>query len=121
MRARTRLPQVTLTLTGKTKIGIIADFLVRNFGSYILANTAQAKKRARQNESRRQRNTSARSMMRTSLKKVIKAIEGGNKTDAQSAYKTAVPVLDRLAAKNLIHKNKATRHKSRLSDRIKAM
>jgi small subunit ribosomal protein S20 len=86
-----------------------------------LANTAQAKKRVRQNEARRQRNASARSMMRTSIKKVIKAIETGDKTGAQAAYQSTVPVLDRLAGKNLIHKNKATRHKSRLSKRIKEM
>ncbi|MFU8798116.1 MAG: 30S ribosomal protein S20, partial [Gammaproteobacteria bacterium] len=55
------------------------------------------------------------------IKKVIKAVENGNKADAQSAYQSAVPILDRLAGKNLIHKNKATRHKSRLSTRIKDM
>jgi small subunit ribosomal protein S20 len=86
-----------------------------------LANTAQAKKRSRQNETRRQRNTSARSMMRTSIKKIIKAIEAGDKTGAQTAYQATAPILDRLALKNLIHKNKATRHKSRLSKRIKDM
>jgi small subunit ribosomal protein S20 len=60
-------------------------------------------------------------MMRTSLKKIIKAIESADKAIAQAAYNTAVPILERLAAKNLIHKNKASRYKSRLNKRIKEM
>ena len=86
-----------------------------------MANSAQAKKRARQAEKHRQRNTSMRSMMRTCIKKVIGAVEVGNKNDAETAYHTAVPVIDRMAGKGLIHKNKAARHKSRLNTRIQAM
>jgi small subunit ribosomal protein S20 len=86
-----------------------------------LANSPQAKKRARQSEKRRQRNASQRSMLRTYIKKVVKAIEAGKQQEAQVAYQTAVPIIDRMASKRLIHKNKAARHKSRLYGRIRAM
>ena len=86
-----------------------------------MANSAQARKRARQAETRRQRNAGRRSEMRTEIKKVISAIEAGDKAAAESAYKSAVPMLDRLAGKGLIQKNKAARHKSRLNARIKAL
>jgi small subunit ribosomal protein S20 len=86
-----------------------------------LANTAQAAKRARQAEKRRQHNAARRSMTRTFIKKVIKAIRSGDKEAAGSAFKEAVPVIDRAANKGLIHKNKAARHKSRLNAHIKAM
>jgi len=86
-----------------------------------LANSRQAKKRARQAEQHRIHNASQRSMFRTYLKKVIKAIEDGSKEVAVEAFKVAVPVIDGMASKGLIHKNKAARHKSRLSARIKAM
>jgi len=86
-----------------------------------LANIKSAKKRAIQAEKRRQHNASRRSMTRTCLKKVLAAIEAGNKEDAQTAYTAAVPLLDRMATKGLIHKNKAARHKSRLNAQIKAL
>jgi small subunit ribosomal protein S20 len=86
-----------------------------------VANTPQAKKRARQNEKARKQNGSMRSMGRTFLKKVIAAIETGDKTAATAAYVSAVAVIDRIADKGLIHKNKAARHKSRLNAKIKAM
>lgn len=86
-----------------------------------MANTAQAKKRARQAEDHRIQNASQRSMMRTYIKKVLKAISVGEKDNAASAYKEAVPVIDRMADKGLIHKNKAARHKSRLNAHIRAM
>ena len=86
-----------------------------------MAKSAQARKRARQAEQARQRNASQRSMMRTYVKKVVTAIAAGNKDDADSAFKAAVPVLDRMADKGLIHKNKAARHKSRLNAQIKAL
>nr|VFK09475.1 MAG: small subunit ribosomal protein S20 [Candidatus Kentron sp. LPFa]VFK18614.1 MAG: small subunit ribosomal protein S20 [Candidatus Kentron sp. LPFa]VFK33441.1 MAG: small subunit ribosomal protein S20 [Candidatus Kentron sp. LPFa]VFK66521.1 MAG: small subunit ribosomal protein S20 [Candidatus Kentron sp. UNK]VFK71874.1 MAG: small subunit ribosomal protein S20 [Candidatus Kentron sp. UNK] len=60
-------------------------------------------------------------MLRTYVKKVIKAIEAGDKAEAEIAYKAAAPILDRMAGKGLIHKNKAARHKSRLSAHIKAI
>jgi small subunit ribosomal protein S20 len=86
-----------------------------------LANIKSAKKRAIQSEKRRQHNASRRSMTRTCIKKVIAAIEAGNKEAAQAAYTAAVPVLDKMATKGLIHQNKAARHKSRLNAQIKAI
>ena len=86
-----------------------------------MANTAQAKKRARQAEKSRIRNTGQRSKLRTYIKKVIVAIESGNKEDAQTAYNTAVSVIDSAASKGLIHKNNAARNKSRLNKRVHTM
>lgn len=86
-----------------------------------MANSPQAKKRARQNEKARKHNASMRSMGRTYLKKVVNAIDEGNHATAQTAYADAVKVIDRIADKGLIHKNKAARHKSRLNAKIKAM
>lgn len=86
-----------------------------------MANSAQARKRVRQAEKRRSRNASERSMMRTHLKRVVYAIEAGDKEAASDAYKEMVPVVDRAAGKGLIHANKAARHKSRLNAQIQAM
>lgn len=86
-----------------------------------MANTASAKKRARQSEKARARNASQRSMIRTYVKKVVKAVEAKDKAAAEAAYKEMVPVLDRYADRGMIHKNKAARHKSRLIGHIKAM
>jgi len=81
-----------------------------------LANIKSAKKRAITSEKNRQHNASRRSMMRTYFKKVIVAIEAGDKEAAQQAFS-----VDRYATKGLIHKNKAARHKSRLAAKIKAL
>lgn len=86
-----------------------------------MANIKSAKKRARQAENARQRNTAQRSMLRTYIKKVIKAIEAGDKAAAQAAFTSAQPIIDSAAGKGLIHANKAARHKSRLAGHIKAM
>ena len=86
-----------------------------------MANIKSAKKRAIQSEKRRQHNASRRSMTRTSLKKVLSAIASGDKEAAQAAYTATIPLLDRMATKGLIHKNKAARHKSRLAAQIKAL
>ncbi len=86
-----------------------------------MANSAQARKRARQAETHRQRNTAQRSQLRTAVKKVLKAIGAGDKDAATTAYQTAVPLLDRAARKGLVHANKAARHKSRLNARLKAL
>lgn len=83
-----------------------------------MANTAQAKKRARQAEQHRQLNVSQRTLVRTRIKNVVKALGGGDKTEAERACQIAVPIIDRMARKGLISKNKAARHKSRLSRRI---
>ena len=86
-----------------------------------MANSAQARKRARQNDNRRLHNAGMRSMMRTHVKKVLRAIEAGDKGAAEAAYRAAVPIIDRVADKEIIHKNKAARHKSRLNAHIRAM
>jgi small subunit ribosomal protein S20 len=86
-----------------------------------MANTASAKKRAKQAEKRRRHNTALRSEFRTAIKKVRKAIAAGDKTQAQSIYQTSVSTLDSIADKGIFHKNTAARHKSRLSRAIKAM
>ena len=86
-----------------------------------MANSAQAKKRARQAVKRRERNVSMRSMFRTYVKKVVSAIDAGDKAAAEAAYKAALPVIDSTCSKGLIHKNKAARHKSRLNTRVRAM
>lgn len=86
-----------------------------------MANIKSAKKRARQAETRRKHNASRRSMLRSYIKKVVYAIEAGDKKAAQSAYERAVPVIDVASNKGLIHKNKAARHKSRLNARIQAL
>jgi small subunit ribosomal protein S20 len=86
-----------------------------------VANSPQAKKRARQNEKARKHNASLRSMVRTYIKKVVAAIEAGDAAAAQEAFNAAAPVIDRIADKGIIHKNKAARHKSRLNAQIKAL
>ncbi len=86
-----------------------------------MANTAQARKRARQAEKHRERNAGQRSRLRTFIKKVIAAVDSGDQEKAQAAYKTVVPVIDSAVNKGLIHKNKAARNKSRLNAKIRAM
>lgn len=86
-----------------------------------MANSSQAKKRARQAVKRRDHNAGFRSMFRTYLKKVTYAIEAGDKALAETAYKEALPVIDSTCGKGLIHKNKAARHKTRLNQRIRSM
>lgn len=86
-----------------------------------MANIKSSKKRARQAVVRNARNASQRSMLRTSVKKVLKAIQANDAAGAQEAYKIAEPILDRYSARGLIHKNKAARHKSRLTARIRAI
>lgn len=86
-----------------------------------MANIKSAKKRAIQSEKRRQHNASRRSMMRTFLKKTIAAIATGDKEAATKAFAEAQPILDRMATKGLIHKNKAARHKAALAAQIKAL
>lgn len=86
-----------------------------------MANSPQAKKRAKQAEKRRSHNASLRSMVRTYIKNVIKAIDAKDLEQAKTAYTVAVPVIDRMADKGILDKNKAARHKSRLNAHIKAL
>ena len=86
-----------------------------------MANTVQARKRARQAIVRRAHNMSLRSELRTAIKKVRKAVAAGDKTAAQAVFKESQSVIDSIADKKIIHKNAAARHKSRLSAAIKAL
>jgi small subunit ribosomal protein S20 len=86
-----------------------------------VANSPQAKKRARQEKKRRAHNASLRSLVRTVIKKVLTAVSSGDQAAAKTAYESAVPVIDRMADKGIIHKNKAARHKSRLNAQVKAL
>ncbi len=86
-----------------------------------MANSAQAAKRARQNDKLRARNAAMRSVLRTAIKAVRKAVMAGDKNQAKTTFSVSMGVIDRIADKNIIHKNKAARHKSRLSAAVKAM
>lgn len=86
-----------------------------------MANSAQAKKRARQAIKRRSHNVSLRSKLRTAVKSVRKAIESANKEVAQDLFKSTASTVDSIAGKGIIHKNKAARYKSRLAAAIKSM
>ena len=86
-----------------------------------MANIKSARKRAKQAEKTRKHNMGLRSRMRTQIKNVIKAVEAGDKSAAQDAYKSAVPVIDSMVNKGIVTKNKAARHKSRLNKMVKAL
>lgn len=86
-----------------------------------MANIKSAKKRVKTSEKSRVNNVALRSRMRSLIKKVVTAIEGGNKEEAATAYTAATPLIDGAVNKGLIHKNKAARHKSRLNTKIKAL
>jgi small subunit ribosomal protein S20 len=86
-----------------------------------MANTSQARKRARQAESRRVLKSSQRSMVRTYVKRVYAAIAAQDAESAKAALLLAVPVIDRMADKGVIHKNKAARHKSRMNAQVKSL
>ena len=86
-----------------------------------MANSLSARKRARQAEKHRLRNASQRSHVRTTIKRVLTAIESGDKSAAESAYKEAVPAIDRSVTKGLMHRNKAARYKSRLNKHVRSM
>ena len=86
-----------------------------------MANTKQSAKRARQGEKRRQHNVALRSRMRTAIKAVLHAVEAGDADKASTLYKEAVPQIDTLVSKGLVHKNKAARTKSRLNARVRGI
>ncbi|ULX54989.1 30S ribosomal protein S20 [Cupriavidus taiwanensis] len=86
-----------------------------------MANSAQARKRARQAVAQNAHNSSLRSRLRTAVKAVRKAIDAGDKAAAAEVFKNSQVVIDSIADKKIVHKNKAARHKSRLSAAIKAM
>lgn len=86
-----------------------------------MANSAQARKRARQTAKANSHNSALRSKMRTAIKAVRKAIESGDKAKAAEVLKQSSKTLDIIADKKIIHKNKAARHKSRLAAAIKGL
>ncbi len=86
-----------------------------------MANTKSAEKRAREDIVRRARNVAHRSKVRSAVRKVVEATNAGKKTEAAAALKVASPIIDSMARKGIIHKNKAARHKSRLAGQIKAI
>ena len=86
-----------------------------------MANSAQARKRARQAVKQRAHNISQRSTLRTAIKNVRKAVAAGDKTAAQAIFKASQSTIDSIADKKIMHKNAAARHKSRLSAAIKAL
>ena len=86
-----------------------------------MANIKSAKKRVIVSERNRVQNVAQRSAMRTAVKKVVALIAAGKKDEAKVAFNNAQVLLDRAASNGLIHKNKAARHKSRLSAQIKAI
>lgn len=89
-------------------------------GKY-MANSAQARKRARQAVKQNAHNASQRSALRTAIKTAKKAIAAGDKDVAVTVFRKTVSIIDRIADKKRIHKNKAARHKSRLAAALKAM
>jgi small subunit ribosomal protein S20 len=86
-----------------------------------MANSKQAAKRAKQTAKQRTANTGLRTELRTAIKKVKVAIAAGDAKAAQDAYQANVSTIDRIADKKIIHKNKASRHKSRLAQQVKAL
>jgi small subunit ribosomal protein S20 len=86
-----------------------------------MANIASARKRARQAVVRNAHNSSQRSALRTAIKAVRKAISKGDKAAAAQVMHASQSVIDRIADKKIIHKNAASRYKSRLAAALKAM
>jgi small subunit ribosomal protein S20 len=86
-----------------------------------MANTKSARKRARQALRRRTRNMSLRTAARSAIKEVKKAIASGDRAAAAAALEKSRSVIDRIAAKGVLHRNAASRHKKRLAHAIKAM
>ena len=86
-----------------------------------MANIKSARKRARQAVGRRSRNVSLQTSARSAIKDVKKAIAAGDKKAAAAALVKSQAVIDRVAAKGVLHRNAAARHKSRLAHAIKAM
>jgi small subunit ribosomal protein S20 len=86
-----------------------------------VANTKSAEKAARQALVHRQRNVAMRSRMRSAIRKIVDSVAAGNKEAAHASYKAAVPLIDTLVNKKIIHRNQADRHKSRLAARIKSL
>jgi small subunit ribosomal protein S20 len=86
-----------------------------------MANHFSALKRARQTETRTARNRMNRSRLRTQLRELKETLSGGNKEQAEKVYRETVSALDKAIQKGVLHENTASRYKSRLSARVKAV
>lgn len=86
-----------------------------------MANIKSSRKSARQAVVRRAHNFTLRTEVRSAIKNVKKAIAGGDKAAASAALEQSRSVIDRVVAKGILHRNAASRHKSRLAQAIKAM
>ena len=86
-----------------------------------MANIKSAEKRAKQTIKRRAANMSTRSRMRTAIKSVTGAVEAGKKDEAATSLKAALPVIDAMVNKGIIHRNAAARYKSNLNARVKKL
>ena len=86
-----------------------------------MANSPQARKRAKQSEKRRAQNASQRSMVRTYIRRVHGAVEANDADAAGTALSQAVPIIDKMVTKGIMHKNHAARQKSRLNKRVKSL
>ena len=86
-----------------------------------MANSPQARKRARQNDRRRAHNASLRSLVRTKIKQVLAAVNTGDADASRTAFTQAEPIIDKMVSKGIMAKNKAARHKSRLNAKVKAL
>jgi small subunit ribosomal protein S20 len=96
-------------------------FVLPNRVKDTMANSKQAAKRAKQSVKQRAANVSLRTTLRSAIKKVQKAIAAGDAKAAQEVLKAEQSTIDAIADKRIIHKNKAARHKSRLSAQVKAL
>jgi small subunit ribosomal protein S20 len=109
----------TLPLPYGRSVGRIRGLV---FGAFTtVANIKSAEKRARQTVKRRARNVAGRSKLRTAIKGVVNAVEAGDKETAIAKLKAAGPIIDSAVNKGLIHRNKASRHKSALNARVKEL
>ena len=86
-----------------------------------MANIKSAKKRARQAIKRRAHNVAMRSRVRTAIRRVVKALESGNKEDAKATFAAVVPEIDRMVGKGILKKNRAAHYKSQINARLRAM
>ncbi len=86
-----------------------------------MANTKSAEKAARQSTAHRARNDALTSKLRSAIRKATAAVKGGNAEVARAALAEATPVIDGMVNKGIIHRNKAARHKSRLTRQVSAL
>lgn len=86
-----------------------------------MANLASAKKRIKQNEQNRTRNRVRKSVIKTETRKFLEAVHGGDVSAAQQMLASVTKKLDQVAAKGTLHKNTASRRKSRLARRLNAL